>query len=68
MEDRAAFEIHGQFTALLDETAVRDIAACHQATRQVDDVADPEVFEILALDGGRQNLFHSTTPSWDRIS
>ena len=68
MKDRTAFEIDRQLPALFDQSPMRDIAARHEPARQIDDIADLEILEIFALDGGRQNLFHSTTPSWERIS
>ena len=54
MEDSSVLDIDGQVAPFLDDAAVGHIAAGRQQSRQVDDVADMDIFEIFCADWRRK--------------
>ncbi|MCY1435964.1 hypothetical protein D9M71_520760 [compost metagenome] len=68
VEDRPAAQVNRKFALKFDQPTVRYVAAGYQLARQVNYVTDVEVCEIFVLDWGAEDLFHRTTPSWDKIS
>ena len=63
VEDGLAREVHGERTVLLHETHVDVVARGDEITREVDDVADFDPFEIFVFDRrGEMMRFHSSTP------
>ena len=63
MEDGLAREVHGERTVLLHETHVDVVARGDEITREVDDVADFDPFEIFVFDRrGEMMRLHSVTP------
>jgi hypothetical protein len=47
---------------------MRDVAAGDQDAVQIDEIADVEVFDVLAPDRSGENPFHSVTPACEMIS
>ena len=63
VENGPTFEVDREFPALLDQAAMRHVAAGHQATGEIHHVADIQIGKVFVLDRRCQNFFHSTTPS-----
>ena len=63
VEDGLPRKIHGERTVLLHEAHVHVVARGDEVTREVDDVADFDPFEIFVFDRRREMMrFHSSTP------
>ncbi|MOA24711.1 hypothetical protein D3C78_1454010 [compost metagenome] len=68
VEDSTATKVNRQLAAQLDEAAVGDVTAGYQLAGKVNHIADVEVGQIFVADRGIDDLFHSTTPSCERMS
>jgi hypothetical protein len=56
VKDRCVTDIYGDFSAFFHNAAVRYVAAGCQIARQINDVADVDIFEVFRGNGGDQDF------------